>query len=93
MPDERSRWLEEKVKVTKTLSLPAIYVQGAADGINPPSSSKDVPPKFTGPFAFVTLAGVGHFAQRENPDAVARHLLDLFTGDPQRCPIPRTGAC
>ena len=81
-PDDRSRWLEDKVKATKTLALPAMYIQGAVDGINPPSSSKDVPAKFTGPFAFVTLSGVGHFAQRENPDAVARHLIHLFTGDP-----------
>ena len=82
LPDERSRWLEDKVKATKTLSLPAMYVQGAVDGINPPSSRKDVPSKFTGPFAFGTLSGVGHFAQRENPDAVARHLIKLFCGDP-----------
>ena len=84
VPDERSRWLEDKVKATKTLSLPAMYVQGAVDGINPPSSSKKVPSKFTGPFAFVTLAGVGHFAQRENLAAVARHLIALFTGDPAK---------
>ena len=81
-PDPRSRWLEDKVKVTPTLALPTLYVQGAEDGVNPPSASKDVPNKFTGPFAFVTLAGVGHFPPRENADAVAQHLIRLFTGDP-----------
>ena len=81
-PDASSQWLEDKVKATKTLSLPTMYVQGAVDGVNPLSASKDVPGKFVGPFAFVTLSGVGHFPQRENPDAVARHLIDLFTGDP-----------
>ena len=81
-PDPRSQWLEDKVKATKTLSLPAIYIQGAVDGVSPPSAAKAVPTKFAGPFAFITLAGVGHFAQRENPDAVARHLLHLFTDDP-----------
>ena len=30
----------------------------------------------------MTLTGVGHFAPREDPVAVARHLIDLFTGDP-----------
>ncbi len=80
-PDPKSRWLEDKVKATATLSLPTLYVQGAADGVNPPSVGKDVPGKFDGPFAFVTLAGVGHFPQRENPAAVARHLVALFTGD------------
>ncbi len=81
-PDPRSRWLDDKVRETKTLSLPALYVQGAVDGINPPSAGKDVPARFDGPFAVVTLAGVGHFPQRENPQAVSRHLLALFTGDP-----------
>ncbi|WP_267378410.1 MULTISPECIES: alpha/beta fold hydrolase [unclassified Sphingomonas] len=81
-PDPRSLWLEEKVKATPALSLPALYIQGARDGVNPPSASERVPAKFTGPFAFVTLSGVGHFPQREAPDAVARHLIHLFTGDP-----------
>ncbi len=81
-PDPRSQWLEDKVKVTATLSVPTIYIQGAEDGVNPPSAAKAVPSKFAGPFAFVTLAGVGHFPQRENPRAVAQHLIQLFTGDP-----------
>jgi pimeloyl-ACP methyl ester carboxylesterase/sugar lactone lactonase YvrE len=80
--DSRSQWLEDKVKATEALSLPTMYFQGAVDGVNPPSASATVPEKFTGAFAFVTLAGVGHFTQRENPDAVSRHLVQLFTGDP-----------
>jgi pimeloyl-ACP methyl ester carboxylesterase len=83
-PDPRSRWLEDRIRATKTLSLPALYLQGAVDGVNPPSASKDVPGKFTGPFAFVTLAAVGHFPQRENPQATARHLVNLFTADPAK---------
>jgi pimeloyl-ACP methyl ester carboxylesterase/sugar lactone lactonase YvrE len=81
-PDPRSQWLEDKVKATEALSLPTMYFQGAVDGVNPPSASATVPDKFTGAFAFVTLAGVGHFIQRENPDTVSRHLIQLFTGDP-----------
>jgi pimeloyl-ACP methyl ester carboxylesterase/sugar lactone lactonase YvrE len=81
-PDPRSQWLEDKVKATEALSLSTMYFQGAVDGVNPPSASATVPKKFTGAFAFVTLARVGHFIQRENPDAVAHHLIQLFTGDP-----------
>jgi pimeloyl-ACP methyl ester carboxylesterase len=80
-PDPDSRWLEDKVKRTPTLSLPTMYIQGEADGVNPPSATKSVPDKFTGPFAFVNLPGVGHFPQRESAHAVARHLLALFVGD------------
>jgi pimeloyl-ACP methyl ester carboxylesterase len=77
-PDPRSRWLEDKVKATKTLSLPAIYIQGEADGVNPPAASTQVPGKFSGPFDFVQLTGVGHFPQREAPEEVVRRLVGLF---------------
>ena len=81
-PDPASQWLEDKVKATHSLSLPTLYIQGDADGVNPPSASKDVPARFTGPFGMVRLAGVGHFPQREHPRAVVRHLLTLFAGSP-----------
>ena len=80
-PDPRSVWLEDKVKATTTLSLPAIYVQGAVDGVNPPAASQGVSRKFSGPFDYVLLPGVGHFPQREAADAVARHLIQHFGGD------------
>lgn len=79
-PDPRSAALEGKVKATRTLSLPAIYIQGAVDGVNPRAAAASVPDNFTGPFEFVQLPGVGHFPQREAPNAVTDHLLTLFTG-------------
>ena len=79
-PDPRSAWLEDKVKATRTLSLPAIYVQGEEDGVNPPPAAKAAPEKFSGAFDFVQIAGVGHFPQREAPAQVAHHLRALFTG-------------
>ncbi|MCT8002720.1 alpha/beta hydrolase [Sphingomonas sanguinis] len=77
-PDPRGAWLADRVKATKTLSLPALYLHGEVDGVNPPSTAREVPGKFTGSFTMVELPGVGHFPQRENPEAVTRHLLDLF---------------
>ncbi|WP_200918802.1 alpha/beta hydrolase [Methylobacterium sp. Leaf102] len=77
-PDPRSAELEAKVKATETLSTPTLYIQGAEDGVNPPEASNDVPPKFSGPFTFVTLDGVGHFSPREAPDAVAAALIRRF---------------
>ena len=49
------------MKATKTLALTAIYIQDAVDGVNPPTAAQSVPEKFTGPFDFVLLPGVGHF--------------------------------
>ena len=74
-PDPRSADLEAKVRATKTLSVPTLYVQGAVDGVNPPKASRSVPAKFDGPFAFLSLDGVGHFPTREAPEAVAGALV------------------
>jgi pimeloyl-ACP methyl ester carboxylesterase len=80
-PDARSRWLDDKVKATKTLSLPALYIQGEVDGVNPPAAAASVPDKFDGPFEFVTLPGIGHFPQRERAPDVARLLTEFFAGE------------
>jgi pimeloyl-ACP methyl ester carboxylesterase len=78
-PDPRSVWLEERIRQQKTLSLPAIYIQGEEDGVNPPALSESIHQKFTGPFERILLQNVGHFPQREDPDAVARELT-IFLG-------------
>ena len=77
-PDPLSRRLEKKVKATKTLALPTIYIHGEADGVNPPFTSKSVPSKFSGKFEMIQLPGVGHFPTREAPDAVADALIKHF---------------
>lgn len=73
-PDPRSTWLEKKVKETQRLSLPALYFQGEEDGVNPPAVSEKVNEKFTGQFERILLQNVGHFPQREDPEAVAKNL-------------------
>lgn len=78
-PDPRSEWLEDKVKATKTLSLPALYIQGEVDGVNPPPVSENVAEKFTGSFQRILLPGVGHFPTREAPEEVAKRLIALFS--------------
>ena len=78
-PDPKSVALEEKVKSTKTLSLPALYVQGEVDGVNPPEFSKDVHKKFSGPFDQITMPGVGHFPSREAPNVLADHLIRFLS--------------
>ena len=80
-PDPRSAWLEAKVKATGTLPLPAMVVQGEADGVDPPVALGSVSDKFTGPFELVNLRDVGHFPQREAPEALAMHLLPFLAGD------------
>jgi pimeloyl-ACP methyl ester carboxylesterase len=80
-PDPNSAWLEEKVKATERLSLPALYIQGKDDGVNPPATSLRVASKFTGPFDRIELSYVGHFPQREAPETVASLLRPFLSGD------------
>ncbi|QJD98254.1 alpha/beta hydrolase [Mucilaginibacter robiniae] len=77
-PDPKSEKLEKEVKATKTLSLPALFVQGEVDGVNPPYVSENVHEKFTGPFERVLMPGVGHFPSREAPDLLSQHLLNFL---------------
>lgn len=77
-PDKKSKKTEEKVKETKTLSLPALYVQGAEDGVNPPYTSEDVHEKFTGYFNRIVMPGVGHFPSREAPEELSRYLISFL---------------
>ncbi|KRB59054.1 alpha/beta hydrolase [Rhizobium sp. Root708] len=81
-PDPRSLWLEQKIKETRTVSLPAVYFQGQEDGVNPPQVSENVYKKFTGSFERILLQNVGHFPQREDPEAVARELTVFLGGAP-----------
>jgi pimeloyl-ACP methyl ester carboxylesterase len=77
-PDPDSEWLDGKVRATPTLSLPALYIQGAQDGVNPPATSEAMADKFIGAFRRVVLEGVGHFPTREAPGQVAALLVDHF---------------
>jgi pimeloyl-ACP methyl ester carboxylesterase len=77
-PDPDSRWLDDKVKATDTLDIPAIYIQGAEDGVNPPQTSEATAEKYTGEFRRIELEGVGHFPTREAPKEVSALLLDHF---------------
>ncbi len=78
--DPRAVWFEDMVKATKSLSLPAIFIQGKEDGVTQPKMSKGVYAKFTGWFERILLQNVGHFPQREDPEAVGRELVVFFDG-------------
>lgn len=66
------------MKATPTLSLPVLYLHGACDGVSPPATAENVPENFTGWFERVELPGVGHFPQREDPEAVAVALICML---------------
>lgn len=57
------------------LAVPTLVLHGAVDTVNPPSTSAGKERFFSGRYERQLLDGVGHFPQREAPDAVAAHLL------------------
>lgn len=79
-PDEHSIWLEERVKETRTLSLPVLVFQGAKDGMIQPDGARKIGEKFHGPFEYVLMPEVGHFPTREAPDMVGELLTEHFGG-------------
>ncbi|KQO80035.1 alpha/beta hydrolase [Rhizobium sp. Leaf262] len=79
--DPASQWLEDRIRETKSLSLPTIYIQGLEDGVNPPELSERLHEKFSGPFQRIALQNVGHFPQREDPEAVARELAIFLSSN------------
>jgi pimeloyl-ACP methyl ester carboxylesterase len=79
-PDARSEWLETQIKAKAKLSLPTLFIKGDVDGVTTQDSFAKVPANFDGPFEMVGLPGVGHFPQREAPDAVADLLVAFLAG-------------
>ncbi len=57
------------------LSVPTLMLHGEADGVTLPSSSANKEQFFKGPYKRTLLPGVGHFPQREAPQAVADAIL------------------
>ena len=57
------------------LSLPTLVLHGGADTCNEPESSAGREHYFSGPYRRLVLDGVGHFPQREAPQAVAAALI------------------
>lgn len=60
------------------LDVPTLVLHGGADGVSPPHTSEGKEKFFRGRYERRVLPGIGHFPQREAPEAVARALLDLL---------------
>lgn len=56
------------------LDVPTLVLHGAADGVNHPDTSTGKERFFRGTYRRNILMDVGHFPQREAPEAVAREL-------------------
>lgn len=72
--DPRYASVRERIAAVDHLTVPTLMIQGGADTCDPPSESEGLEGHFDG-YRRVVLDGVGHFPQREDPDAVAELVL------------------
>jgi pimeloyl-ACP methyl ester carboxylesterase len=75
--------LEKRLATRPKITVPAITLHGADDGIaRPPADNPNERTQFTRLLDRRVVAGAGHFVPREKPEAVATALLDLLIANP-----------
>ncbi len=69
--------MEARLVKQPDITVPAIVLQGADDGVDPPSAADHDAPHFTASYERRILSGVGHNLPQEAPAALAEALLSL----------------
>lgn len=69
--NQRYEQQENKLRGTPPIPVPTVFVCGTADACNLPESYRGNEKLFPAGLERIDLPGVGHFVQRERPDAVA----------------------
>jgi pimeloyl-ACP methyl ester carboxylesterase len=69
--------IERKLAAHPKIAVPAIALQGEADGVLPPEGSEKHAGFFTGPYQRRVLPRVGHNPPQEAPQAFADAVLEL----------------
>ena len=67
--------VEAQLAQRPSITVPAIVLEGEADGVSPPHQTDHDRSRFTGPYSRRLIPIVGHFLPREAPDAVVQALL------------------
>lgn len=67
--------IEQRLAAQPDIAVPAIVLQGADDGVDPPARADAAEPHFTGPYERRIVPGAGHNLPQEAPDAFADAVL------------------
>ncbi|MET0444786.1 MAG: alpha/beta hydrolase [Rhizobium sp.] len=67
--------VESRLADQPAITVPAIVLAGADDGVDPPTEADKAAPHFTGPYERQILAGAGHNLPQEAPEAFAEAVL------------------
>ncbi len=71
---------EQGLAAQPPITVPAIVLHGAADGVSPVEQSARHAIHFAGQYDRRVVPVAGHFLSRETPQAVVQALRDLMTG-------------
>lgn len=78
--DPRYDALEQRLATPEKVEVPTLVLHGAEDGATLPETSEGKASFFTNGYRREVLAGVGHFPQRERPQAVIAACLEAARG-------------
>lgn len=78
-PDPRYAALEARLLADPVIRVPTLTLHGAADPCNDPATSENRNALFEGVYRRVLLPGLGHFPQRQAPEAVLGEVLPFLT--------------
>lgn len=83
-PDPSCAELEARLRDDPTIHVPTLVIHGGADPCNAPATSEGRDAMFARGYQRHVLPGIGHFPQREAPDAVLDHLLSFLATTTRR---------
>ncbi|XEU87685.1 alpha/beta hydrolase [Tistrella mobilis] len=69
--------IEQRLAAQPPITVPAIVLQGASDGVDPPEGRDGDRRQFQGPWSYEVLPGIGHNIPQEAPAAFARAVAEL----------------
>ena len=71
--------IEAKLAANQIISVPTLVIHGGGDPCNDPSTSDGKEKSFASDYQRIVLDGVGHFPQREAPEAVGKATIRFLT--------------
>lgn len=74
--------VEARLAQSPEIAVPTLVIHGGGDPCNDPATSDGKERFFTGPYRRIVLDRVGHFPQREAPDAVGAAIGAFLTNAP-----------
>ncbi|MEC9345966.1 MAG: alpha/beta hydrolase [Pseudomonadota bacterium] len=69
--------IEARLAGAPAITVPAIHLDGGSDGVMAPGGTAHHSRRFTGPYCYRELPGIGHNLPQEAPEDFARAMLDL----------------